>query len=765
MRLVRTLAQSPWGRIGVAFVVYLALTLVLFAPLVPRMGSAVPHDLGDPLLSAWILWWNAHHLPLTSVWWDGLSFYPMHGSLALSDHRIGLGLIATPVQWLGGGPILAHNIVLLLSFPLCAAAAHAFARSIANSEAAGAIAGVSFGFNPYRMAHIAHLELLAAWWLPLVLLALHRQNDDGQRRWTAVFAACLALQGLSCGYYFFFAAPLLLLWTVWFVRSPQIVVRIALGCCAAFAVLLPVLLGYREVLGQQNLARTFTEVASFGADVMGLMGATPLLAFWRSPEYAGGGEGQIFPGTVVVALVVAALVARPAVPRAPSRFTPRRMLHVVLLISALVFEAVSLSTAFGGWSVRIGGAMLSAHEASRPASIALVFVLLAIATSDAFVDASRRRSALAFYTSMAVLMYLLALGPIPRMLGERALYRGPYAWLMALPGFGAAFRVPARFAMLMALTLSVAAALAFARVTSRTRPRVRNALALLFAVGVLADGWIVGLPVLDPPASWRWPADAPANAAVLELPIGGDMEEIAAVWRTLFHQHPAVNGYSGYEPWHHLLLRLALGRGDYSAATSLAEYGPILFAIDRRDERANEAVAAISRAHAVALGRAEDRDLLLLRGVPTPPAPHGSRLAVARASANFGDFPLESLIDGDPTTKWLTQGPQRGGEEIAVDLAHPARVYEVVISLGSVPGDYPRQLQIETSMDRQAWVLASDAPTGGAAVLAFLRNPADGRMRFRLPGSEAMFIRLRQTGSDANDYWSVAELEIIGEPK
>jgi len=65
----------------------------------------VPHDLGDPLLSAWILWWNAHHLPFVGAWWDGLSFYPGHGSLAFSDHRVGLSLIAGPVQWLGGTPI------------------------------------------------------------------------------------------------------------------------------------------------------------------------------------------------------------------------------------------------------------------------------------------------------------------------------------------------------------------------------------------------------------------------------------------------------------------------------------------------------------------------------------------------------------------------------------------------------------------------------------------------------------------------------------
>ena len=75
---------------GLAFFGYSALVLLLFHGLVGRFSTAVPHDLGDPLLSTWILWWNAHRLPFVGEWWDGMSFYPRTGSLAFSDHRVGL---------------------------------------------------------------------------------------------------------------------------------------------------------------------------------------------------------------------------------------------------------------------------------------------------------------------------------------------------------------------------------------------------------------------------------------------------------------------------------------------------------------------------------------------------------------------------------------------------------------------------------------------------------------------------------------------------
>ena len=67
-------------------------------------------------------------------------------------------------------------------------------------------------------------------------------------------------------------------------------------------------------------------------------------------------------------------------------------------------------------------------------------------------------------------MAVFALGPTARLMGERVLYKAPYAWLMLLPGFADGFRAPARFAMLVALCLSVAAALAFVRVTRSTDP-------------------------------------------------------------------------------------------------------------------------------------------------------------------------------------------------------------------------------------------------------------------------------------------------------
>jgi hypothetical protein len=104
------------------------------------------------MLSTAILWWNAHVLPLTPRWWDGFAFYPATGFMALSDHRLGESLLATPLQWLGCTPITAYNITLLATFPLCAMAAHWLGFVVTKRHDAAAICGVAYAFCPYRVA-------------------------------------------------------------------------------------------------------------------------------------------------------------------------------------------------------------------------------------------------------------------------------------------------------------------------------------------------------------------------------------------------------------------------------------------------------------------------------------------------------------------------------------------------------------------------------------------------------------------------------------
>ena len=60
MRRLAALTRSPTARV---FALTSALTLISAWSLLRHLSSALPSDLGDPILETWILWWNAHAVP------------------------------------------------------------------------------------------------------------------------------------------------------------------------------------------------------------------------------------------------------------------------------------------------------------------------------------------------------------------------------------------------------------------------------------------------------------------------------------------------------------------------------------------------------------------------------------------------------------------------------------------------------------------------------------------------------------------------------
>jgi len=76
--------------------VYAAIAIAFTWPLAAHIGDAFPHDPYDPALTTWILWWNAHAVPLTARWWNAPMFWPLPGALALSEHLLGISLLDFP---------------------------------------------------------------------------------------------------------------------------------------------------------------------------------------------------------------------------------------------------------------------------------------------------------------------------------------------------------------------------------------------------------------------------------------------------------------------------------------------------------------------------------------------------------------------------------------------------------------------------------------------------------------------------------------------
>ena len=188
-----------WALLG-----FSALAIFWTWPVAANLNSRIPHDAGDPVLNIWILWWNAQATPLTDAWWNAPMMWPVPGSMALSEHLLGLSIVATPLQLLGAGPITAYNVCLLLTYALSGFFAYLLGKRLTGSTFAGICAGIAFGFSPYRASQLAHIQVLSSQWMPLALLGLHAYLDTGARRWLVVFGLAWLLQALSNGYFLLF---------------------------------------------------------------------------------------------------------------------------------------------------------------------------------------------------------------------------------------------------------------------------------------------------------------------------------------------------------------------------------------------------------------------------------------------------------------------------------------------------------------------------------------------------------------------------------
>jgi hypothetical protein len=750
---------------------YTFVTIALTYPLIVHLGSAFPHDPGDPALNTWILWWNARTVPLTSAWWNAPAFYPLPGVLSFSENLLGLSLISSPVQWAGGSALLAYNIVFLLTFPLCALGAYLLVWELTRRNDAALVAGMLFGFAPYRMAHIPHLQVLAAFGMPFALLGLHRYLRDLRTRWLVVFAGAWLLQALSNGYYLLFFTTLVALWILWFLRMPADAARlraIAIAGGVAALPLIPLLWNYKVIHERLGFARDFGTMRHFGADVLALLDVEPALALWGWLQVYRRSEGQLFPGLTVVLIIAAAVCVfwrelrrrdADAVP-APRLRMARRLLFALLVLTGSVAVLIRPT---GPWDIRISGVQLfTVSNPVKPLTWALGAAILLLLTSTPVRRAFRSRSVLGFYATAAFLMWLLSLGPAPTLNGEEVMYRGPYALLMHLPGFSS-LRVPARFWMMSVLCLSVAGAMLFDRLGVRLS-KLRPAFTVVVVLAIAAESWVSVFVVEPVPEIWRpQPCEPPrgSQGAVLELPLGATLEDVGAMYRSISHGRPTLNGYSGYFPPHYIALRFGLNMRDPDVLTQLADHGLEYVLIDRghRQERAlRRYVAGVDGAESIC--STDALALFRLTKRQQPPRP-GPPLPVASLAASVNGPLLGLALDRDLTTRWTT-GPQTADMMLEIDLGKIQEVGALELSLGDSPRDFPRSLRIDASDDGATWRQVWQGTSAGHAVMAAVVDPVAMPLVYDLRAVSTRYLRLSLLSADKIFYWSIAELRVLG---
>ena len=340
---------SRTRRASAVAVLFVALTVFLTYPLAFRAGSAVIGADPDTELFIWTLAWDTHAFttrPLAIF--DANIFYPYADTLAYSENLIGSGLVAAPVLWMTGNPVLALNLVTLLSIVLCGVGAFVLARRVGAGYPAAIVAGVVFAFAPSRFFRISQLHLTAVQWIPFTLASLHAYFDTGRARDLRLAAVFFSLQALTSGH----GAVFLIVATLAFLAY-----RLAIGDSLDLArrardlgwigilALLPavlVVLPYRDVQAEMGLRRGLENWAPAAQSFL----ASPthvqtwlisLVPGWRINERA---SAILFPGFLPVLLACLAFLRRPSkttTGRDPAIFYALLTLIALLLVSGPPF--------------------------------------------------------------------------------------------------------------------------------------------------------------------------------------------------------------------------------------------------------------------------------------------------------------------------------------------------------------------------------------------------------------------------------------------
>jgi hypothetical protein len=571
-------ARRPRRAVWLAALAYIALTIALTWPLARGLARDVPGDFGDPLLNMWILAWDAGHLGN----FDAPIFAPHRHALAYSEHLTAQAVVGWPVYAATRNPILTYNVLFLATFAGSALGAFLLARDLTGNSGAAFVAGLAFGFAPYRFSTLPHLQVLSSAWMPFALLGFRRYFATGSLTALCGGAVAWLAQNLSCAYYLLFFTPILALYVGWEmtvrrlwtdarVLKPLAVAALAVVCATA-----PFVWPYMALRRSGFNARSIGETQKYSADVYAYFTADPSLRVWAAVARVWPhAEGALFPGATIALLALAAIVLSWDLARGGAPYQSTRTARAL----GWLFPACAATTSLLllGWTLRVPAErpLLKVTSFSRSLLVSTAVGALWLISSARARYTARKwlRSPAAIFTFIAVAAVALSFGPAIFAQGRLVTTPSVYAAFYELvPGFDG-LRVPARFAMIVALGLAVLAAYGAALIT---RARATTAAVVVSSVLIVVESIAVPLPINQNDTNYRQhglaalPARVfvgsatppvyvfaralPPTSVLLELPLGEPAFDVRYMFYAIGHKRPLVNGYSGGAPDDYSLL-------------------------------------------------------------------------------------------------------------------------------------------------------------------------------------------------------------------
>lgn len=805
MNKLAAVKPSRSGRTGkdlLAFFLFIVLTVIMTYPVILHPASSIPGGLGDPLLNTWILAWDTRKFMQGDLWglFNADIFYPSKHTLAYSEHMFSSAVFALPFMAFFKNPVLAYNILLLAGISLSGFGMYLLALYLTGDRLASFCAGAIYAFFPWRFAHLGHLQLEMAQWIPFAFLYLHKFAVSGRYRHLSLFTAFFILQCLSCGYYAVFLSFFVALFMVMEVcrrglRDREFIFKLGLFLLISGVFILPFFYPYIKLKHEMGFTRTIGENIYFSADISSYLSAAAINRLYGNitREFFKP-EGELFMGFTALALAAIGIMS-PAgeKPRDGHSGTPPARTassKIFFWIFAAVFAGslavVMIIMASGGIS-RILGVRVRGERLPRPLTLAVISGFMSLMMTGRFRAFIRgalsifrsifRQPERRFYFIVLVLSVLFTFGPVIHIYDKEAFY-GPYMLLYKFfPGFSG-LRVPSRFIIMAAAALSVFAAFGAARILDRFNgPMKKAAVAAVLSAMILLES--ASMPVPAPsiatggeiPEVYKWLGSHKGDSAVLELPMGDIYNDVKYVYFSTYHWKPLVNGYSGYFPPAYDFL-VKSGMKDFPDDLSVGilrelNVRHLIIHSGNYGQARWESIKAGLKNYEPALKPLKEfGEAYVYENMAWADGdnPESLRVKIPRdgwiARAGSGD--PRAALDNDLKTYWATGHPQRPGDFFEVDMGAARRISGISLELGPEFFNYPRGYKVEVSQDGAGWETVKEEKRSIPPLRSYFESPKQTVFNISFPPAQARMVRITQTGKSADSWWwSISEIHFL----
>jgi len=253
---------------------------------------------------------------------DWTAGFPLANSLAVTENLIGWQVIYTPLRLLGAGIPAAYNTLILVSLVLSGIGAALLAQRMGASRAGAAAAGLLFGFGPFHLNHLLHLQTMAVCWIPFAILFLDRYLDSRSPKDAVGLAASVVIASLSAMYLLLFLGLMLPLYAIlcWVFGRYRFQRRALVGLIATgavtVAVLMPIIAHYLRFNAEVGYHASARTLANFSMEVVAPLHAPAWMRSWswsllvRTSNWRSQlTNTSAFPGLVALALAIYGIVA------------------------------------------------------------------------------------------------------------------------------------------------------------------------------------------------------------------------------------------------------------------------------------------------------------------------------------------------------------------------------------------------------------------------------------------------------------------------